>query len=416
MSAKSDQQRYPIVDADSHIIEPPDLWTSRMPKKWGELTPAVQLDDASRSPRWRIGSRWLNPVAHYATAGWREYPPSAPPNLEEADPAAWQPSQRLARMTEYGITAQVLYPNLLGFDSEVFLEEGGGEYAADCVRAYNDYLVEEYGGVDTKRFVPIMMLPFWDIDGAIAEMERCMEIGHRGVLFANRFERAGLPPCDDKHWYPIYARAAEAGLSINFHIGFQKKQESSAAEAEKRAELVAARDQLYVNDENRQARLVYVRFTIPLFLSNADTLTRLLTGDLCIDFPELKFVSVESGFGYVPYLLEAIDWQWSNLGARDLFGSRPLPSELFRRQCYGTFWFEDRTLGLLSEYPSNFMFSTDFPHPTSVSPGPASHADPPDVHIARAFDRLDDDIAAKALGTNAVSVYGLDLAATPQHA
>lgn len=400
--------RYPVVDADSHVIEPPDLWASRMPRKWGELTPAVVADEAS-VPRWRIGTRWLNPVAHYATAGWREYPPSAPPTLDDADPAAWQPEHRLAKMDQYGITAQVLYPNLLGFDSETFLGEGGSDFAIDCVRAYNDYLVEEYGNTDSRRFIPIMMLPFWDTDLAITELERCIELGHRGVLFANRFERAGLPPCDSKHWYPIYARAAEAGLSINFHIGFQEKQGSAEAESAQRAELVAARQQLGEDDSNAQARLVYVRFTIPLFLSNADTLTRLLTSDLCIDFPDLKFVSVESGFGYVPYLLEAIDWQWSNLGARDLFGSRPLPSELFKRQCYGTFWFEEKTLSLLNEYPSNFMFSTDFPHPTSVSPGPASYAAPPNIHIDRAFDRLDDDIAANALGRNAVAVYGLDL-------
>ena len=72
-----------------------------------------------------------------------------------------------------------------------------------------------------------------------------------------------------------------------------------------------------------------------------------------------------------------------------------LPSEYFRRQCYGTFWFERVTLPLLETYPDNFMFETDYPHPTSMSPGPASPAELPRDHIAKHFADVPPDVTRK---------------------
>ena len=84
-----------------------------------------------------------------------------------------------------------------------------------------------------------------------------------------------------------------------------------------------------------------------------------------------------------------------------------LPSEYFLRQCYGSFWFERTTLPLLEAYPNNFMFETDYPHPTSMSPGPASPAELPREHIEKAFAHVPPDIARKALHGNAAAVYHL---------
>jgi predicted TIM-barrel fold metal-dependent hydrolase len=138
-------------------------------------------------------------------------------------------------------------------------------------------------------------------------------------------------------------------------------------------------------------------------LSNADTLAALLVSDLPQRFPKLKFVSVESGFGYVPYLLESLDWHWKTAGLHR--GSELLPSEVFRQQCYGSFWFEKSTLPLLELFPDNFMFETDYPHPTSLSPGPASPADIPSEHIRKAFENVPVDLARKVLHDTARQVY-----------
>ena len=89
-----------IIDTDSHVMEPPDLWTSRMSqKKWGDRIPHLFLDERRDEMRWLIGGESASPVSPTGrTAGWHEPPPSHPRTLEEAEPGAWDPTARLARM------------------------------------------------------------------------------------------------------------------------------------------------------------------------------------------------------------------------------------------------------------------------------------------------------------------------------
>ncbi|HWE55298.1 MAG TPA: amidohydrolase family protein [Acidimicrobiales bacterium] len=378
-----------IVDTDTHVTEPPDLWTSRVPKSMIDKVPHVEVHPTTGHHHWRIGDHWLMAVGFYAVAGWKEHPPSTPNELDEVDPGAWIANDRLLRMDEYGIHAQVLYPNLIGFESPLFIEQGP-EVSLACVKAYNDY-ISEFASADFDRLIPIAMLPFWDIDAAVEEMARCKEIGHRGVLFANKYEQIGLPSFVDPHWDRIYAAAQEMDLSVNFHVGFSASQSGAAANMT---------TMLQHFDAGAAARGTAIGL-----MSNADTIASVVTSGICDRFPRVKFVSVESGFGFIPYLMESLDWHWKGYGAHRT--SEMLPSEYFRRQCYGCFWFERSTLPLLEHYPDNFMFETDYPHPTSMSPGPASPAQIPSQHVAEAFAGLRPDIARKALHDNAAAVYGL---------
>src|SRR5271156_6718389 len=92
-----------IIDADTHLPEPPDLWTSRLPAKWGDKIPHVRWDDASSKEMWYIGDRPLVPVAKFAHAGWAEPSPGFPPRWKDADPVTWDAKLRLERMDEYGV-------------------------------------------------------------------------------------------------------------------------------------------------------------------------------------------------------------------------------------------------------------------------------------------------------------------------
>ena len=384
----------PVIDADTHVTEPVDLWSSRLPVKWAEDAPRVDIHPVTKHRHWRIGDTWLHAVAFYSQAGYKDYPPDMPFEYEETDPAAHDPHERLKRMDEYGIDTQILYPNIIGFNSSLFMSMEH-DLSIACTRAYNDFITE-WASVDPDRLIPISMVPFWDREAATAEMKRCADMGHRGVLFANKYERVGLPSFTDPYWDPIYAAAVDLDLAVNYHIGF----------ADPEAPLRFSPEAIEAKKQIEKWRLQTAARSTILFLSQFEILANLVTSGVCDRFPTVKFVSVESGFGYVPFLLEALDWQWKALGAyryKDL-----LPSEYFRRQCYGTFWFERSTLRLLDCYPDNFMFSTDFPHPTSVSPGPASAAEIPSQHIAHAFDAVPIEIARKALRDNARAVYRLN--------
>src|SRR4051794_7754062 len=100
----------PIIDVDSHVVEPIDLWTSRVSSKWGDLVPHVEWDDKGQELRWKVGEMFLSGVGEYCSAGWPEHFPSHPPTLEEADPACYDSHARLKRLDEYGVFGQVLYP------------------------------------------------------------------------------------------------------------------------------------------------------------------------------------------------------------------------------------------------------------------------------------------------------------------
>jgi predicted TIM-barrel fold metal-dependent hydrolase len=383
-------ERYAVADVDSHIIEPADLWTSRVSSKWGDLVPHVRFHERRQEDYWYIGDRKLYGVGAFAQAGWPEFPPSHPRRLEEALPAALDPEARLEYMDEIGVYYQVMYPNILGFHSHVFLTEMPHELATECVRAYNDWLVE-FCSADSRRLVPMMMLPFWDIDASVAEMARAYELGHKGVLFAARYDKVGMPRLVDDYWEPLLAQAQELDLSMNFHVGFLSSSE----------DLKGAVDQSKKLDFTRESSLV--------LLGNAQNIAEVVLSGVCHRYPDLKFVSVENGAGWLPFLAESMDWQWLNVGAHKDYPDRMLPSEYVRRQIYGMYWFEQASVRrVIDELGDNLMFETDFPHATSLSPGPASESPSPRVVMERSLGGLPDEVVGKVLQHTATELYHLE--------
>lgn len=396
--------RIPVIDTDSHVSEPPDLWTSRLPSKWADVMPRVEHSEEGDEDFWLIGEKRVASAWANSMAGWKDYLPSHPRVQHETDPASYDPLARAQRLDEFGIRAQVLYPNVLGFNLQSLLALDDKSLHLACVQAYNDFL-SEFAGAAPGRFIPVMSIPFWDLDESVKEIERCAAAGHKGILFANRPEAINLPRLRDPHWDPIWDTAQEAGLPINFHVGFgvippprdRKRPEEMSDEEKRRAD-----------DSVKWARINFVKSTVMGLMSNAEAIVELMVSGLCERFPRLNFVSVESGFGYLPYLVEVTDWQWLNTGAAKAHPDREMPSHYFRRQVYGTFWFERESLvRMVDLFPDNVMFETDFPHPTSLSPGPASYTDCAKNVIEENLSGLPEDILRKLLHDNAARVYNL---------
>jgi predicted TIM-barrel fold metal-dependent hydrolase len=380
-----------VIDADTHLTEPPDLWTARMPARFRDRAPQVRFHEPSGTWRWTVNDRWCSLVGNYSMAGWREFPPSCPPTLEEADPACYDAAARLAHMDANGIYAQVLYPNVIAFEGHAFMAMTDPDLKLACVRTYNDYQAE-FASTSPPRFVTLAVLPFWDLQASVAEVRRCHQLGHRGVLWAATLEKHGLPDFIDQHWDPVYAAAQELEMSINFHVGVGNTAEEIA---------------LAMNRDDYDPAFNAARSSMS-FMSNARTIGLLLTSGLLDRFPRLDFVSVESGFGYIPFLLDSLDWQWVNANAPARYPDRLLPSEYFRRQVYAMFWFEKEALELLPKYQNNVMFETDFPHPTCLHPGPGSAAPSPGEVIRRDTEIVGEAVMGKVLHDNASRVYHVD--------
>ncbi len=381
-----------IIDADTHVIEPADLWTSQLSAKWGDETPHVRWDNGAREEVWYVANEPTMAVGEPAMAGFEDFPPSHPKRFADLDPTLWDAKARLALMDEYGIHAQVLYPNLALFNTERLIRLNGAELQFDIIRVYNDWQTE-WSSAAPNRLIPIASLPFWDLDKTISEMERCAGMGHRGVTFTQNPRRFGLPHLDDRHWDRLWAAAQAMELPINFHIGTGD---------------TASMDEVGHPDSGKHA--LWAAGSMSFFLSNAKTMSLLIAGGVCHRFPRLNFVSVESGVGWIPYVMAALDWQWKNSGVREEHPEYDLlPSEYFKRQMYGCFWFESSTaLHAVEELGAdNILFESDFPHPTSMSPGPASTALAPNEYVSQQFGHLPETVLRKLLHDNAARLYKL---------
>ena len=143
---------------------------------------------------------------------------------------------------------------------------------------------------------------------------------------------------------------------------------------------------------------------VTLFLSNAKTLVNLLLCGLLERFPKLKFVSVESGVGWIPFVLEATDYQAEGASSHSTSHLSMKPSEYFKRQIYACFWFERKNFAndLRSLGIDNVMFESDFPHPACLHPNPIEYA-------KVALDGLTIAEQRKVLSGNAAKLYNIPI-------
>jgi predicted TIM-barrel fold metal-dependent hydrolase len=384
----------PIIDTDTHIQGPPDLWTARVPPALKDKVPQIRWEQETEEDVWYLQDVRMFPAGITAFAGHDGYPPDqSVKRFSDIPDALWDPRARLQRMDEYGIYAQILYPNLATFATASFAQEEERDIHNLCISVYNDFQAE-WRAVAPDRFLPIAALPFWDIDLSLKELARCKEMGHHGLIFSQNPSGFGLPGLASRHWDPLWAAAQEMGMPVNFHIG------SSGDDALQSMKSEVASMGLHA---------AFASSNLGFFLANSNTVSKLIYGGVCHRFPNLDFVSVESGVGWLRYALETMDWQWKNCGVHQEHPEYDLlPSEYFRRQIYGSFWFERETaLFALETLEDNIFYETDFPHCTSMCPGPKSVAQMPHVYIEETLGHLPEETLWKVLHGNAARVYHL---------
>jgi predicted TIM-barrel fold metal-dependent hydrolase len=375
-----------VIDADSHITEPPDVWTSRVPAKYRDDVPQVVRQGTADT--WVLRGQRLAPVGVTAPAGWPSHPPEYPQTYDDCHPGAYQADARLRYMDEAGIWAQVLYPNVGGFGSENFLKMDDEQLKLLCVSAYNDFQLE-WASADLRRLLPVVATPFWDIDATVKEVERCIPLGARGILFTGEPQRFGLPVLGNPHWDPLWELAEQNELPIHFHIG-------------------SAGDTLELSSPDRYANHgvegSHAYSAVSLFLKNGAQCADLMCSRILDRFPDLKFVSVESGIGWLPFVLEATDYSWlgSFRPGRQRQPEDVLPSDMFKRGIYVTYWFESvAPTHFLDLIPvDNVLFETDFPHTTCLFNNIQET-------IQNGLGHVEPSVRRKILWGNAAGLYGI---------
>lgn len=385
--------RLKIIDADTHLTEPHDLWLKRAPSSLRDRVPQVKMHDGVRS--WVIdGDKSIGTGAHPCASirkdgsKVRDFKEFLLLEFEDIHPGASNAKDRVAFMDEIGVHAHIVYPNILGF--------GGQETAKvepdlrlACVQIYNDAaaeMQEESNG----RVVPMALLPWWDVKQAIREAERCHALGLRGLnINSDPQDHRGsdgtpIPDLGERHWDPLWEICQSLAMPINFHI----------AGSERTVDWLGK--QGWPSLRRELSAGVYGTMA---FVNNAKVLSNIIYSGLLDRYPALKFVSVESGVSWIPYVLQALDYELDEMAEGISFDLRP--SEYFSRNFFATFWFEKINPSILRHIGvDNVMFQTDFPHPAGLYP------------LGDLETRLSDfgvDERAKMLSQNAAGLYKIDL-------
>ncbi|MGN6718032.1 MAG: amidohydrolase family protein, partial [Candidatus Binatia bacterium] len=174
--------KHGLISADDHVQEHPDVWTSRMSHaQWGDRIPHLaHMDDGSEE--WMIEG-WRIPFSGVALAG-AAMPERGqePKRWSEVPCAVFSPAERLKTMDIDGIDYSVLYPSVSGVAGQNFGNAVDPVFESACVNAYNDWLIEEWTGA-SPRFVPQCIVPIWPMDSAVAEINRAVKKGHKGVIY-----------------------------------------------------------------------------------------------------------------------------------------------------------------------------------------------------------------------------------------
>jgi len=382
-----------VIDADTHLTEPHDLWTSRAPAAYRERVPRVV--DVDGTPTWSVDGIALqrasaSSVVHRdgsrcrgtAFIGW---------TFDDAHLGAHDVDARLEVMDEIGVWAHIVYPNAAGFGGQRFGTLGDPALKNLCATIYNDAMAElqEQGG---GRLFPMALLPWWDIRASVEEAQRAAALGLRGVNMTSDPQQGGAPDLGDRAWDPLWEVCADLGLPVNFHIGASETSLSWFGSSPWPS-----------NGDDQKLAIG----SAMMYLTNARVLANLIISGLLERHPRVNFVSVESGIGWIPFVLEALTHQLGETspGALDHLSLSPL--EYFRRQIYACYWFEKddvaHTLELLG--PDNVLFETDFPHPTCLYPDSM-------VAAAPGLAALSSEVQRKVLQDNASGLYGIPLPAT----
>ena len=372
----------PVVDVDSHWTEPPDLWTSRAPAKLKDRVLRVHRTDDGVE-QWIIEDGQVMGSVGYCSIrkdGSKTQASIAMDSFEEVHPGAIDVEPRLAYMDEHGLSIQIVYPNILGFAGNLLMRVEDEEHRAFCATAYND-AAAEMQKASGGRLYPQAMLPFWDVPAAIRELERAQdELGLTGVVLTDSTDDWGLPSLGDPHWDPLWDALQSRGVPVNFHIG-------------------GGGGPMKLWGTYPPAR-AFAALSTMAQMGNLVCITNLIYSGVLDRFPSLKFVSVESGIGWLPFLIESLEYQYDENGVDDL---KLRPMDYFRRQIYGSYWFEKNpgpAIEALGE--DNLMFETDFPHATCLYPGVQDT-------MRQSLEGLDERVQRKLLYETAARVYQIDV-------
>jgi predicted TIM-barrel fold metal-dependent hydrolase len=389
-----------IVSPDDHIQEPPHLWQSRLPSTLRDRGPKVERlrgrvalnngdlgfeEDADG----QVGDVWSYdgkrvPILRIAAAIGvpRDQVDARPVTFDDLHKGCYDPAARLADMDASGIEASVCYPNMfVRFCGQQFSLSPDKELALACIRAYNDYVVEEWCAGSGGRLVPMGIVPLWDVDLAVAEARRLAGLGFRTISFSEGPHLLGFPSIHSRAWDPLFDVCAQEQLVVSMHIG-------------------TGGFPMLAPDAPPAVPNVMASFNAGY------TLTDLLFSGVFARMPQLKVCLAESQLGWIPYVLSRADFVWEEMSGSftgiDTSAMPDKPSAYFARNVWVTFFRDPIGLELLDHIGADrVLYETDYPHTDTSWP---------DCHdvVAEYTAELPDEQTAMVVAGNARDLFRVE--------
>jgi len=372
-----------LLDADSHVSEPLNLWQERLPVKYRDIAPHMETEYEGKPGAWWFIEQDRQP--HNVILGFGANKSLA--ELQEllksfsyagAHRGGWDPAQRVKDMDQDGVAGDVLYTTL-GFRM-FWIKDAGFQRA--CFQVYNDWLAE-FCSYSPKRLKGLALISLYDPKLAAEDLANCAKKGLAGaIVWASPPEEL---PFYAEDYDPFWAAAQELSMPLSLHefAGFRWVDWDSSA----KKRMIATG----INSHEVEA-----------------TFSTLILSGVLERFPTLKVVSAELNCGWVPYFLHRLDERFDAQGPR-VHGSPFLtklkikPSEYFRRQLYATFI--DDTFGIAHRRDigvDNLLWSSDFPHSATFWPHSREK-------IAKDFAGVGENDTKKILAENTARLDGFTL-------
>jgi predicted TIM-barrel fold metal-dependent hydrolase len=243
-----------------------------------------------------------------------------------------------------GVHVQMNFPTFPGFAGGTFFGADDKELALACTVAWNDFILDEWCAAAPDRFIPMMILPFWDVDASVAEISRTAAKGAKAITFSEAPHRIGLPSFHSDHWDRLFAAAQDADMPLCMHFG-----SGGAPDVASDANFAVA---------------------IALFGMNSQfTTCDLIFSPVFHKFPRLRVALSEGGIGWMPYVVERLDYVWERHRWYTGVNTEVRPSGLFRDHIFGCFIADEAGIAnrdLIGV--ENLMFEGDYPHSDSNFP------------------------------------------------
>lgn len=349
-----------LISVDDHVLEPPGVWQDRLPAHLQSTGPRMEIRDGVEA--WVYEDLVQPSMGLSAVAGkTREQFSPEPLSYNEMRPGCYDATARLGDMDQSGVLASLCFPSFPRFCGQVFYKAKDRELALFCVKAYNDWMIDEWCGAAPGRFIPLVLIPLWDPVEAAKEMERCAELGVRAFAFSENPEPLGLPTIHDpsRYWDPVFATANETGMVVCMHTGSSSQVPHISSDSPFIANLAWGA------------------------MRTSGTMLSWLFSGYFDRFTDLKIALSEGNIGWIPYYLEraeqVLDKQrfWARDAHMRFEGHSNADVDLntldlrslYHDHVFGCF-IDDihgiRNLDVIGE--DNVMIETDYPHSDSTWP------------------------------------------------